>query len=214
MARAQSTTPQQKIGYLHPVDINTTTTVQIMRPVWVKLGYIEGETVLLRWAEGDPRRLPGQVAELMRLGVGVLIVVGPTALRAAGEVSKTLPIVAIDLETDPVRAGFAASFGRPGGNVTGLFLDQPSLAGKWIELLKEAAPRIERLALVWEPTTGPNQLDPARAAAQTMGLELIVLEVRTSEGYEEAFRNVGGQPKTGIVQLSSPIVTHPPARLA
>jgi putative ABC transport system substrate-binding protein len=185
-----------------------------MRPVWVQLGYIEGETVLLRWAEGDPQRLPELVAELIRLGIGVLIVVGPTALRAASHASKTLPIVAIDLETDPVRTGLAASFSRPGGNVTGLFLDQPSLAGKWLELLKEAVPGIKRVALAWEPTTGPGQLDPAKAAAQAMGLELLVLEVRTSQEYEEAFRNLGSEPKTGIVQLSSPIVTHPPSRLA
>ena len=65
--------------------------------------------------------------------------------------SRSLPIVAIDLETDPVRAGFAARFARPGGNVTGLFMDQLAPAGQWIALLREVAPTVERLALLWDP---------------------------------------------------------------
>src|SRR5207237_748614 len=77
-----------------------------------------------------------------------------------------VPVVAIDLETDPVRSGLAAGFGRPGRNVTGLFMDQPSLAGKWIDLLREAPPALARLALLWAPTTTRDQLDPAADAAR------------------------------------------------
>ena len=145
------------------------------------------------------------VAELIGLGVGVLIVVGPAAVRAVANSTKTMPIVAIDLETDPVRSGLAASFNRPGCNVAGLFLDQPSLAGKWLQLLREAVPDIRPVALVWDPTSGPDQLDVAKAAAPATGLELRVLEMHRSESYEEAFRKLGREPKTGIVQLGSPI---------
>jgi putative ABC transport system substrate-binding protein len=78
----------------------------MLRPRWRQLGYVEGETILLRSAQGDITRLPGLVAELIGLGVDVLIVVGPQGVRAALATTSTIPIVALDLETDPVRAGF------------------------------------------------------------------------------------------------------------
>lgn len=156
--RSQVARPPGKIGYVHPRTIaHDHTTLTGLMAVLKPLGYVEGETVLLRSAEGDPTRLPNLVAELIAQKVGVLIVVGADALRVASHATKTVPIVAIDLETDPVQAGFAATLGRPGGNVTGLFLDQPSLAGKWIDLLREAAPAMQRVALLWDPSTGRGQ---------------------------------------------------------
>jgi putative ABC transport system substrate-binding protein len=204
-----------KIGYLHSLSNTNSPPVSLlsMRPIWQGLGYVEGESVILRGAGGDPRRLPELAAELISLRVGVLIAVGPAALRAANQATKTTPIVAVDLETDPVRAGLAATFGRPGGNVTGLFLDQPSLAGKWLELLREAAPSIERVALVWEPTSGVDQLEAAKAAAHAIKMEALVIEVRTTEGYDEAFRSLGNERRTGVVQLGSPALTMPADRL-
>jgi putative ABC transport system substrate-binding protein len=115
-----------------------------------------------------------------------------------------VPIVAIDLETDPVRAGFARSIARPGGNITGLFLDLPSLAGKWIELLQELAPDVKRIALSWDPTTGRDQLEVAKQAAAAKGLEVEVLEVGTRQDYEAAFKRLGDGRRTGLIQLSSP----------
>src|SRR5262245_35480605 len=212
----------RKIGYLHygidpalfpASNSKSPTTLRSMRPVWQRLGYIEGESVFLRGTEGDPQRLPELVAELINLNVGVLIVVGPQALRAATQATKSMPIVAIDLETDPVRAGLAATFGRPGGNVTGLFLDQPLLAGKWLELLKVAAPTIDRIALVWDPTSGTDQLEAAKVAARAINMEALVIEVRTTAGYEEAFRKLDSERRTGVVQLGSPALTTPADRL-
>src|SRR5262245_23612001 len=185
-----------------------------MMPIWRKLGYVEGKTLLLRSAEGDPRRLPELVTELIKLEVGVLVAVGPETVIAASQATTSTPIVAIDLETDPVRSGLAASLSRPGGNVTGLFMDQPSLAGKWLQLLREATPEIERIALVWDPNIGPDQRDAATAAARAMGIEVLVLEVRMPEGYEESFRSLGNQRRTGIVHLGSPTLSSVPARLA
>ena len=156
-AGAQTTRPAGKIGYLHPRLVTPDhATLVALRSAWQPLGYVEGETELLRSAEGDMRRVPGLVAEMVAQGAGVLIVVGAAALRAADRAVRQAstdqrgptPIVAIDLESDPVREGYAASLGRPGGHVTGLFLDQPSLAGKWIDLLREASPALGRL-----PTT-------------------------------------------------------------
>jgi ABC-type uncharacterized transport system substrate-binding protein len=202
---AQAPRPAGKIGYLHPRTIAPDhPTLSILRPAWQRLGYVEGETVLLRSAEGDPRRLPQLVGELIALKAGVLVVVGAEAVRAASMTTKTTPIVAIDLETDPVRAGLAASFPRPAGNVTGLFMDQPSLAGKWIELLREAAPTIERLALMWDPGTGRDQLEIAQAVARATGLETVVLKMGPGEDFDAELQRLGSRQRFGIVHLTSP----------
>ena len=201
---AQGSRAPGKIGYLHPRTVAPDhSTLKILRPAWQGLGYVEGESFLLRSAQDDARQLPGRVNDLLGQGVGVLIVVGAAALKAASEVTRTVPIIAIDLETDPVSAGYAASFARPGGNVSGLFLDQPSLAGKWIELLREAAPDIERVALLWDRVTGVGQVEVAKAAARAKGLEAVVLELTTSGNFNEVLRPLAGRPKTGIVQIGT-----------
>lgn len=195
--RAQIPRPARKIGYLHPRSVAPDhPTLVTLRQVWQPLGYVEGETMLLRSAQGDPKRLGPLVEELAGLGVASLIVVGAAAVNAASRATKTLPLVGIDLETDPVRAGLAASFARPGGNVTGLFLDQPSIAGKWIELLREAAPETERLALLWDRSTGVDQLDIATAAARTKGFATTVLELGTIRSFDDTLRPLSGRPRT------------------
>src|SRR5262249_61429736 len=148
-------------------------------------GYVEGESVFLRSAEGDSSRLPhlSRNSSLYKWACSSSWV----RLQAANRATKTVPIVAIDLETDPVHAGYAASLSRPGGNVTGLFMDFPSLAGKWIQLLREAAPRIRRVALIWDKTAGRDQLDTAIEAAKAVGLEATVVESRSPGDYESVF---------------------------
>ena len=203
-AWAQRPAPPGKIGYLHPRTIDPDhATLRLLRPAWQELGYAEGSSVLLRSGQNDAQRLPGLVQELIDQGVGVLIVVGAAAVRAASQVTRSTPIVAIDYETDPVRAGLAASLGRPGGNLTGLFLDQPSLAGKWIALLREAAPTLRRIALLWDPATGRGQLDVALGVAQAAGLATAVLELGPPEGFDAALKPFGQRPATGIVQLGT-----------
>ena len=136
--------------------------------------------------------------------MGALIVVSAPAVQAASRATKTVPIVAIDLETDPVHVGYAASLSRPGGNVTGLFMDLPSLAGKWIQLLREAAPRIRRVALIWDKTTGRDQLDTAIEAAKAVGLEATVVEWRSPGDYESVFARLQQEQPTGLVLLTAP----------
>jgi putative tryptophan/tyrosine transport system substrate-binding protein len=91
-------------------------------------------------------QLPKLAKELVRPGVSAMLAVGPAALRAARAASATIPIVALDLETDPVKAGFAESLSHPGGNVTGLFFDLPDFSGKLLQLLSEARPGLSRVA--------------------------------------------------------------------
>ncbi|MBL8700800.1 MAG: ABC transporter substrate-binding protein [Alphaproteobacteria bacterium] len=204
-ARAQAPRPPGRIGYLHPRSADAdAATVQILRPTWQRLGYVEGDSFVLRGAEGDLARLPTLARELVAAGAGVIIAVGPSAVRAARQAVPDTSIVAIDLETDPVRTGLAQSFARPGGLVTGLFVDQPSLATKWISLLREAVPGTDRLAIVWDPTTTRDQLELAVEAAAAMRIGTSVFEARSTAEIDGAFARMGSPQGLGVVQLGSP----------
>jgi len=207
--------PKGKLGYLHPITIDPShSTFSILKQAWERLGYQEGLTVLVRSGEGDSQRLPELVTDLITQGVGVLIVVGADAVRAAARITKAIPIVAIDMETDPVQAGLITSYARPGGNVTGLFVDLPSLATKWIELMREAVPGLERVAVVWQPSTGRSQLDIALHAGNAAGLEAIVLEIEISDDFAAKFSHLAGPKRTGIIQLTLPGLATVTARYA
>ena len=204
-----------KIGYLHPITISPShSTFSILRNEWQHLGYVEGETLLARSAEQDMERLPALVRDLIGKGVGVLVVVGADAVRVAAGTTKTTPIVAIDMETDPVQTGLIASYAQPGGNVTGLFLDLPSLATKWIGLMREAVPGLERIAFAWQPSTGRNQLDIALGAARALGIEADVLETAVSDDFDAQLSHLAGPKRTGIIQLTFPGLTTVAARYA
>jgi putative ABC transport system substrate-binding protein len=174
-----------------------------------EFGYVEGRTVTIerRSSDGRTDELPRLAAELVQRNVDVIYATGPAALRAAKAATTKIPIVALDLETDPVTTGIVRSLGRPGGNVTGLFLDQPILAGKWLELLMEAAPGRRRVGLLWDVTTGDSQLKAAQAAAQRLGAVLHVFEIRTGADLDPALHNALARNVQSIMMLSSPIVS-------
>ena len=120
---------------------------------------------LLRW-----------VVEIIASNVDVLFAVGPAVLRTARAATQTIPIVAVDLESDPVENGTVASLSHPGGNVTGLFLAFPDFTTKWLQLLKETVPELSRVAVLWDPSTGLMQKKAVEGAAELLGLTLDILE--------------------------------------
>ena len=138
-------------------------------------GYVEGQNVdiALQDARGRHDRLTPLAGELVRLKVDAIFAVGPQALKVAKNTTGALPIVAIDLESDPVEGGFVASLARPGGNITGVFLDLPELMGKWLELVRDFTPA-SRVAALWDPTTAVSQMKAIEAAAKSMALRLEV----------------------------------------
>jgi putative ABC transport system substrate-binding protein len=197
-----------KIGYLHPITISPThITFSLLQREWRRLGYVDGETVFARSGENDPRLLPKLVEELIDRGVGVLIVVGADAVRAAAKATGTVPIVAVDMETDPVQTGLIASYARPGGNVTGLFLDMPALATKWVQLMREMVPSLDRVAFAWQPSTGRSQLDVALGVAKTLNIEATVLEFDVSDDFAASLSRLREPKQTGIIQLTFPGIT-------
>ena len=111
-----------------------------------------------------------------------------------------------DLESDPIASGFIASNGRPGGNITGVFLDFPDFSNKWLEALKESVPQVSRIAVFWDPATGPIQLRALETAAQTLKLSLAVSEVRERADLEPAFQSAIQQGAGALVMLSSTFI--------
>jgi putative tryptophan/tyrosine transport system substrate-binding protein len=183
--------------------------IEAFRKALRELGYVEGHTLTVeyRGAGGQPDALPGLAAELVRLKVDVLYAIAPAVVRAAREATTTIPIVALDLETDPVKSGLAQSLARPGGNITGSFLDFPALAGKWLQLIREVAPGTRRIALLWDTTTGPWQVAAARAAAQGFGLDVHVVEFDSADDIDQALRAAVKDGPRAVVLLSSPIAS-------
>jgi len=143
--------------------------------------------IVARAAEGDPARIAPLVAEVIAKNASVIMASGPLVLNAARSATRTIPIVAIDLETDPVASGVAATLARPGGNITGVFLDFPDFTAKWMEILVECNPKLSRAAVFWDPDTGPVQLDSVRKAARTLNVQLEVVEVHRPSDFDAAF---------------------------
>jgi len=178
-------------------------------------GWIEGKNVTFEFRDGggDPRSLAGPAAELVRLKVDVLFPIGPPAVRAAFAATREIPIVAHDFETDPVDAGYAKSYSRPGGNLTGLFLDSPDLAGKWVEFLKAVVPNLSRAVVLFDSTSGPVPLQAVRNAAPSLGVKIQILEIKTPQEIDQAPSAFRGRPQALII-LPSPMMYVESARLA
>jgi putative ABC transport system substrate-binding protein len=116
-----------------------------------------------------------------------------------------IPIVAIDLTTDPIAEGYVESYGRPGKNITGIFLDAPGFSGKWIEFLKAIVPDLSRAVALWDPSPGPTHLQAVKELARSSGLQLQVIEVRTPADIAKAFSAFRGRPQALII-LPSPMM--------
>ena len=155
-----------------------------------ELGYVEGRNIVIeyRWAEGNADRLKEMAAELVALKVDVIITHAILGARAAGQATKTIPIVIADA-ADPVAAGLVASLARPGGNMTGSTSFQMEVISKRLELLKEALPRITRVAVLFNPNNPVfvGQLKSMEAATKTMKVELHQFLVRETGDFPGAF---------------------------
>ena len=172
LAEAQQPKKVPRIGYLSSADAaRESARSEAIRLALRELGYIEGQNIAIeyRYAEGKLDRLPELAAELVRLKVDIIVVAGgDTAIQAAKNATKTIPIVMTGAGTDPVEAGFVESLARPGGNVTGITLLTRELGGKRLELLKEAVPKVARVAVLYDPAirqcTRGERGSPSRGA--------------------------------------------------
>src|SRR5215831_12240819 len=206
-AKAQPSGKPPVVGVLNSGIGPRSPSVDTMRQGLRDLGWVEGQSIAfeVRFAGAKPSVFPKLATELVRRKVDPIFVSGPAGIRAARVATSTIPIVALDLESDPVQAGFAHSLAHPGGNLTGCFLDQAGLTGKWLELVGEVVPGARRIAVLRDPTTGPWQLEAIQTLARMRGVELQILEVRESEDLEVTLeRGVKGGARA-LIQLSSPL---------
>jgi len=174
------------------------------------LGYVEGENLIIerRDAEGQLERLPELAAQLVGLKVDVMVTWSVPGTSAAQRATSTIPIVMAEAG-DPVRTGLVASLARPGGNVTGLSTMSSDIAGKQLQLLKEAAPQISRVAVLYNPTFPASVLGmrEAQAAGPALGLAILSMEVRTSDELEDQFAVMTSVHVDALLTLGDPFVS-------
>jgi putative tryptophan/tyrosine transport system substrate-binding protein len=172
-----------------------------------EFGYVEGTNILLEYksSAGHLEQLRAQAAELVRLGVHVIVTQGPLATRAARDMTGTVPIVMAG-DFDPIGDGFVASLGQPGGNITGVTTLSRDLSGKRLELLKDTVPGMVRVAVFWNPTevSGARQLRDTEDAARVLGLQVHALEVRGLDDFAGAFAAARTGRAEGLIILAGP----------
>jgi putative tryptophan/tyrosine transport system substrate-binding protein len=205
IAEAQQPKKVPRIGYLSNTDPATESArSEGIRLALRELGYIEGQNIAIeyRYAEGKVDRAPELAAELVRLNVDIIVVAGgPTWIRAAKNASKTIPIVMAGLSADPVERGLVESLARPGGNVTGFSSVSRELGGKRLELLKEAVPKLARVAVLYDPTVAGSVREVKEdlpVSARALGLTVRSWEVRGADGFEKVIAALNKERPDGL----------------
>ena len=204
-AEAQQPKKVPRIGYLSVFDpARESARAEAIRLALRERGYIEGQNIAVeyRYAEGKRDRFPELAAELVRLKVDIIVAAGgDNTVRAAKNATKTIPIVMVGTGSDPVEAGLIESLARPGGNVTGVTNLTTELGGKRLELLKEAVPKLARVAVLYDPAIPASVLEVKEvlpAAARGLGLTIQPWEVRAADDFDRVFAALNKQRPDGL----------------
>jgi len=216
IAQAQQPKKIPLIGYLSSgTAASEAARSQAIRLALRELGYIEGQNIAIeyRYAEGRPDRAPEHAAELVRLKVDIIVVAsGDVTIKAAKNATKTIPIVMAGQGSDPVRAGFVESLARPGGNVTGLTALNTELGGKRLELLKEAVPKVARVAVLYDPAI-PQSLHEVKellpADARALKLTIQPWEIRAVDDFDKVLAALNKQRPDGLYAIIAGGVMRP-----
>ena len=205
-AEAQQAKKVPRIGVLLPSDPATNSIrSEAIRRALRELGYIEGQNIAIeyRYTEGKPDRDIELAAELVRLKVDIIVTAGGGSVsRAAKNATKTIPIVMTGGGGDPVQEGLIESLARPGGNVTGITLLSRDLGEKRLELLKEAVPKVSRIAVFYNPAS-PGSVREVKevlpVAARALNLTLQPWEVGGADDFDRVFAAMGKQRPDGLL---------------
>ena len=209
MAHAQQNVALKRIGFLYPgtVSASHARITSFLAGLRYSGFRVPDQALFVpRIADGDPTRLASLTAELIEEKVDLIVPIGTAALGIVHSATATIPIVAHDLDTDPVASGLIASLARPGGNITGFFFAFPEFRKKWLELLKEAIPNLTRVAVLWDPATGSSQLKAIEDAAGLLGLKLEIIEARRRDDIDGAFVAASQLNVGALLMLSSPVL--------
>jgi putative tryptophan/tyrosine transport system substrate-binding protein len=220
-ADAQQAKKVPLLGYLSSLDpARESTRFEAIRLALRELGYIEGQNIAIeyRYTEGKRDLAPELAAELVRLKVDIIVVAGgDTWIQAAKNATRTIPIVMVGVGIDPVEAGFVESLARPGGNVTGVTNLSRELGGKRLELLKEAVPKVVRVAVLYDPAILGSVLEVKEVlpvAARALGLTVRSWEVRDADGFERVFAALNKDRPDGLYVLGGPRINANEKRIA
>jgi putative tryptophan/tyrosine transport system substrate-binding protein len=217
---AQQPKKVPRIGYLSAYDAATDSArAEAIRRALRELGYIEGQNIAIeyRYAEGKRERYPELAAELVRLKVDLIVVAGGVIpIQATKNATKTILIVMSGVGADPVKAGLVESLARPGGNVTGITNLETDLGGKRLELLKEAVPKVVRVAVLYDPAVpAARQVkDDLPVAARAVGLTIQPWEIRVAEDFERVIAALNKERPEGLYASSSLVITANAKRIA
>jgi putative tryptophan/tyrosine transport system substrate-binding protein len=171
-------------------------------------GYVEGKnvTVEIHFTNFRPESMLEAVADAVRRNVSVIFAAEPAAVIAVRNATTSIPVVALDLEIDPIAKGYVKSLARPGGNITGMFLDLPELSGKQVGLLKEVVPGLSRIAIFGIPGLNAAQFAATEMVVRALGLEAEIMEVRVAEDFDQALEAARTRHVEAGILLSSPLV--------
>jgi putative ABC transport system substrate-binding protein len=205
IAAAQQPKKVPRIGYLSSFGpARESARAEAIRLALRERGHIEGQSLAIehRYAEGNLDRAAELAAELVRLKVEIIVAAGGSlVIRAAMNATKTIPIVMVGAGSDPVEAGYVKSLARPGGNVTGITLLTGPLGGKRLELLKEAVPKVARVAVLYDPTfpgVGREVKEELLVPARALKLTIQPWEVRVADDFERVFAALNKQRPDGL----------------
>lgn len=217
LAPAQPAAKVPVIGFLHPGSPDSgVPSFDALRAGLRDAGFGADEAIKIeaRWGRGKPEALTELAQELVQLRVVILAVTARPSIEAARAATKELPIVVNDLESDPVASGYVQSLARPGGNITGVFLDAPSLCGKWLQQLVDVVPNTKKIAVLWDTTTGVYQLNAIKAAAQARSIDIVVMEFRDGAGLGPVLDTGLKHEPQAAVLLGSPLIRQGSAQIA
>src|SRR5262245_44229684 len=210
IARAQQVDRMRRIGVLvsrAEDDPQGQAQVAAFVQTLQSLGWITGRNVQIdiRWGVVDAASSRGYAAEMVALAPDVIVAGASAATAALHEATRTLPIVFVNV-SDPVGAGYVASLARPGGNVTGFTFVEYGMSGKWLELLKEIAPRVTRVAILRDPTlaVGIGQLGAIQSVAPSFKVEASPIDVRNADEIERAITDFARIANGGLIVTASP----------
>jgi len=208
-ARAQQATQRAKIGILYPgLASALPSRIAALRDGLQATGYREPDNVefVVRSTGGDPTRTIPVAMELVERKVDVILAVSLPAVNAARSATTTIPIVALDLESDPIGSGLINSLSQPGGQVTGIFFDFPEFSKKWLQLLKEAIPNLSSIAVLWDPATGPVQIKGLETAAEELKVNVEIMDVPGISNLDDSIFAASSKGVEAIVMPSSAVI--------
>jgi len=208
-ARAQPSAQRAKIGVLYPgLASAMPSRIAALRDGLQAIGYREPDNVefVVRSTGGDPTRTMPLAIELVERKVDVILAASAPAVNAARSATTAIPIVALDLESDPIGSGLISSLSRPGGQVTGIFFDFPDFSKKWLELLREAIPKLGSIAVLWEPATGPVHIKAVEIAAKELNVKVEIMDVPGISNLDDSIFAASGKGVDAILMLSSALI--------